>query len=304
MQIAVLGINHKCADVSLREQIAKSIVQDYPFPHVLLSTCNRTEIYFSSSDMADTHSLILGTLKELIPDEFEHRLYAYFGTECFIHLAKVTAGLDSAILGETEIQGQVKAAYEKAPMVCLELHFLFQKALHLAKHVRTTMPLTTTQLEDTVLRLCSPFRKVLFIGLSAINRRLIKALKTTSLVSLSNRTEDKAFQFAHDHGLIYCPWNSWQGHDALIFGTTSPTWLLTASDSIDARLVVDLSVPRNVDPHLATRLNLINIDQINERIQNTSTAIHPGEELVRVMSLRYIEAFFKRREAKQLMLVG
>ncbi len=303
MQIATLGINYKCADVSLREKIAKCLAVAHDFPHVMLSTCNRFEIYFSTPDLAGTHSELLGILKESIEGEFEHKLYAYFDTDCFVHLAKVTAGLDSAMRGETEIQGQVKIAYEKALLAktaSLELHFLFQKALHLAKHVRTTMPLSGDLLKEVVMELCRPYKgkKILFIGLSEINRPLIRACKKDAEVFLMNRSSEKALLFAREEGIYSVPWGSFKGYDVLVFGTSAGKWLMRAPDIDGQGLILDLSVPRNVDPSLSHLVSLINIDQINAIAASKSQAIHPREELVAALSLRYIEAFRKRRAAK------
>ena len=118
----MLGINHKLADLKLRELLAKASqrrfgagISTHGSHHfILLSTCNRTEIYFCSDDLAATHTYLLSILRNEVDEEFDQKLYSYFGRDCFHHLARVTAGLDSAIVAETEIQGQVKKAYEFA----------------------------------------------------------------------------------------------------------------------------------------------------------------------------------------------
>src|SRR5262245_52879886 len=103
MRFGVVGINHKLADLKLREKLAKacqnrflssSFHGDHHF--VLLSTCNRTEFYFSSDDLAETHSYLLRILRQDVEDDFDQKLYTYFGTDCFLHLTRVTSGLDSA----------------------------------------------------------------------------------------------------------------------------------------------------------------------------------------------------------------
>src|SRR3984957_2397898 len=149
MRVGVIGINAKSSELSLREHLAKATVKLFgaealdalQFGFLFLSTCHRTEIYFSSLDLAATHSVILQLLRQEIDLPFEHNLYSYFGDECFTHLAKVVAGLDSVILGEGEIQRQVKRAYETAQVyrkLPAPLHFLFQKSFKIAKELRSS----------------------------------------------------------------------------------------------------------------------------------------------------------------------
>ncbi|MFQ5677494.1 MAG: hypothetical protein ACE5G1_16515 [bacterium] len=155
MRVGVIGINHKLADLKLRECFAKICHQRFrscrftctEHSFVLLNTCNRTEVYFSSEILAETHSYILNILRRDLHDieeKFDQKLYSYFGHDCFYHLARVTSGLDSAIAAETEIQGQVKTAYEKVLeyfQLPREMHYLFQKSLKIGKRIRTDLPL-------------------------------------------------------------------------------------------------------------------------------------------------------------------
>ena len=127
MRIGVLGINHKSSELPVREMLARACLCKFAKQAeiaqelycVVLSTCNRTEIYFSADDLAVAHTLILSCLREEVPEPFEHKLYTYFGFDCFLHLAMVTSGLDSVILGESEIQRQVKIAYETTLSIIL-----------------------------------------------------------------------------------------------------------------------------------------------------------------------------------------
>ena len=148
MKIGMIGISTKSSELPLRELLAKACPKCLggdseaaaEYNVVLLSTCHRTEIYFSSEDLASTQTELLHVLRREIQEPFEHQIYSYFGIDCFVHLALVTAGMDSLILGESEIQRQVKMAYETA---CLYralqscLHFLFQKSLKIAQEART-----------------------------------------------------------------------------------------------------------------------------------------------------------------------
>ena len=112
----MVGINYKLADLKLREQLAKSCLRHFgtsnavqpPHYFIILSTCNRTEVYFQSENLRHPY-LHLKHLREDVVEDFNQKLYSYFGQSCLLHLCRVTTGLDSAIVAETEIQGQVKA---------------------------------------------------------------------------------------------------------------------------------------------------------------------------------------------------
>lgn len=294
MQIGVIGINHKTATLELLENFTKASLRYFngslhPFglSFVLLTTCNRAEIYFSSEDLAASHTYLLGILREEIAYEFEHRVYAYFGSDCFCHLARVTSGLDSALLGETEIQGQVKRAYEAASAyrsLPAALHYLFQKSLKMGKNVRGRLHFTPApSLEKTVFKYASTLleplekRRILFVGISEINRKILRYFCTAGLgqqVTVCNRTLHKAAA-AHSQVL---PWQlhdlAVSDYDMLIYGTQSPTFLLTRpllKETERKKLVIDLSIPRNVDPCVArvNGIELLNIDQLNRITAST-----------------------------------
>lgn len=281
MHIGVLGISYKSAEIDVRECVAKAcrfrIAENYPC--VVLSTCNRSEIYFSADNLADRHSDLLHALREEIPIPFEHKLYSFFGFDCFMHLARVTAGLDSAIIAESEIQRQVKVAYEQT-MVNYSLpscmHYLFQKSLKLGKKVRSdfsfaqnqvSIPKILFQIKEVVHR---PDVSILFIGNSEINRKVIDYFKRKGLknLTLCTRNPDSARQiFEHDE-LKLLPWDkisSWQDYPIVICGSNAPHCLIDSpTENLQTRLIFDLSVPRNVHPSLSRhpRLILLNMEQL------------------------------------------
>ena len=115
--IGVLGTSHRCADLSTREAIAKALGtcdENLRKGSVFLLTCNRAEWYFCTSTPAKTHQEMVASIREAVGHDALCHLYTFFGLECFHHLGKVVSGLDSLFVGETEIQGQVKAAYDAA----------------------------------------------------------------------------------------------------------------------------------------------------------------------------------------------
>lgn len=275
---------------------------------VLLSTCNRTEIYFSSPDLPTTHTYLLGILRNEVEGEFDQKLYSYFGYDCFLHLARVTAGLDSALVAETEIQGQVKGAYELAStyiQLPSELHFLFQKALKIGKQVRTSLPHKPglPQLEHAILAAGQEIfkeslnPKILFVGASGINLKVLNYLKGRRYgdITLCNRTAVKAESLAEQYKVKVLPWqqlDEWSNFDWVICGTKAPRPVIRSTVApCSAKLVIDLSVPRNVEPGLQG-CSVIDIDRLNQSLahkrQFLAEALSRAESLAVECSLRLV----------------
>lgn len=297
MRIGVLGINHKLADLKLRETLAivcqrcfspaNSVHSGHHL--ILLSTCNRTEVYFTSDNLADTHSYLLNILRTEVKENVEQKLYSFFGYDCFLHLARVTTGLDSAVIAETEIQGQVKGAYEFASdflKLPAELHYLFQKSLKIGKQLRSTLSMRrgVPDLEHAVYSAGThffsnqPAPRILFVGASEINRKILHYLKSKEIgaITICNRTQKVANDWAALYGINRIDWkdlSDWHSYDWIIFGTKSAQPLINCGEIPDNlvthKLLVDLSVPRNVDPSLSRdqRITLLNIDQINRSLR-------------------------------------
>lgn len=324
MLIGVIGINHKIADLNLRELLAHAFQKRFSHSKILharqsfilLSTCNRTELYFSSNDLSYTHTYILSCLREEISIEFEQKLYSFFQNDCFFHLAKVVSGLDSAIIGETEIQRQVKEAYMNA--TCLQplekdLHFLFQKCLKIGKEIRSKIPLDRTipDLEHACFFKGKTLfediekTKVLFVGASEINIKIIRFLQSKGLesITLANRSFEKGKQIAKNLGVHHLQtWNdtvSWTAFDWIIFGTKASNYLMTNNNFAPSKqtLVIDLSVPRNVDP-IMTSVCLINIDEMNSLLKNkregTSMFVKKAVNSIENLTMIQVNLFKKK----------
>lgn len=285
MHVGVIGISYESAELGLREEIAEACHLFLKNEHfVILSTCNRTEIYFSSTDLASTHSDIFHALKKAVVSSFDHAMYSFFGRECFEHLAMVTAGLESAILGESDIQRQVKLAYAEAcerHNLPSALHFLFQKSLKLGKEIRSTFPSPMT-LERTVQRLVHNFfyqkipLSILMIGFSEINRKIAKTLLQRVLVKMTfcTRSPHAAEPFALDHGVSIIEWSSldiWHHYDLVICGTQNAGYVISqVPESVKTRLILDLSVPRGISPELnrCPFLTLLNMEEIGKLVEH------------------------------------
>lgn len=329
MKIAVLGVNHKLADLELRECFAKSCQsrfapgKSYYTGHhfVLLSTCNRTEIYFSSEDLAETHSYILHSLRQDITIDFEQKLYSFFGTDCFTHLCRVTAGLDSAIIGETEIQGQVKLAYEHAMQLHKlpkAMHYLFQKSLKIGKYTRSKIPCERNLpgIEDAVFEAGKKnlpdilSSKVLFVGASSINKKVLCHFKAKGItdITLCNRSlipKDLEEKFQ----VKILPWkmlSSWHEYNFIICGTKASESLLTkdslSEKNTSKKLLIDLGLPRNIDPLLEKEelIHLYNIDQLNSSLGLQRKYLHQFSDIANTTIFaaiqKHIDIFWQKEE--------
>lgn len=337
MRIGVVGINYRLAELKLREALARTCQRKFgpgrihPPKHtfILLSTCNRTEVYFCSDDLADSHSYLINILRNDISEDFDQKLYSFFGPDCFHHLCRVTAGLDSAIVAETEIQGQVKIAYEKTVEqipVPSDLHFLFQKSLQIGKKVRSRLPLQRgfPNLEHAILNAAGQTdhprtfdTPILFIGASDINFKILRFLKNKGFsdITLCNRTLSVAQDYAADHDVKVIPWcefDRWTEYNWIIAGTKAQEPLIHLDNLpislTGKKILFDLSVPRNINPNVTNdnRIELWNIDQLNNMLQSRrekmNNILHSAEQVVAESTENYLHLFKKREHMRQSML--
>jgi glutamyl-tRNA reductase len=330
MRIGVLGVNHKSAKICTRERVAKAcrirlsrdseIAENYHC--VVLSTCNRSEIYFSSDNLAEAHSALLNILREAIDEPFEHKLYSFFGSDCFLHLALVTSGLDSVIIAESEIQRQVKIAYEQTLLhynlpSCM--HFLFQKSLKLGKQIRSSFSFSQNQI--TIAKILfqiseNLFKKlsdqpILFVGNSEINRKVIAYFKRKGVnkITLCTRSLLSAKAMSEKEDLSLLPWENlslWQEYPVVICGSNAAHAIVNKTyERLNTRLIFDLSIPRIVDPSLSRhpQLVLLNMEELTALIEKKQEKnlleIHRAETLILEGVQRYHDAF--RQKEKRVL---
>jgi glutamyl-tRNA reductase len=307
MQIAVVGVNFRQAAVEMREQFILRSAQlfQHPFsaiPHVILTTCNRAEIYFSCAH--------LEIVQELVFQELEH-IYTFANKTCFVHLAKVTAGIDSAILGESEIQRQVKESYElaaKEQTLPPDLHFLFQKALRIGKIIRShrfyQQPYGLKEVVSHFLsRYVAPTDPILFIGYSEINRRIIKHFLQMGISSISLCTKSpSAVTLKNIEVIDHQRMHQWVTYPVVIVGVKETKYLLTKPEGkVETECLIDLGVPRGVDPSLAplVKKGLWNIDHLIDFQKKEFLAsfdITPLETRITAKVEEYYAAYQKRKK--------
>src|SRR5438874_4449006 len=300
MKLFVAGVSHKTAPVEVREQLAvtPSHLVDaaevlklfgYLDEVVLLSTCNRYEIYVTTQQSTDSIKSALQLLSSA-PIDLDSYIYVHKDTEAARHLFRVTAGLDSMTLGETEITGQIKNAYETAREAGLTgpiLNRLFQRAFQATKEIRThtaigrgavSVKSAAILLTEKIFGHEIAHKSVMVIGAGQMAERGVQSLVSKGVRSIfvSSRSFDRAIDLANRCGgeavcFGYCLFEI-RDVDVVIAATSSAETLLSCDDIenlMKARrnrplLLIDLSVPRNIDPAASQLENvtLYNIDDL------------------------------------------
>ena len=303
MTIGVLGLNHRTAPVELRERCA---FQTHQVPHalktlrnelsisecVILSTCNRVELYTLLPEQAGFDGRLknfIAQFHQLEPDLVTDRFYWYDQPDSVRHLFRVTAGLDSMVLGESEILGQVRDAYSQAVScgtVGSVFHRLFQTAIRTGKDVRSKTKIGCGAISissvavELAHRIFQDLKKktILVIGAGAMAETTLQCLKGQGVgsVVVANRSQENAVGLAHAvHGQAL-PLTELESAltsaDIVICSTSADRYLLTASQVHQKMamrhqrplFLIDISVPRNLDPAIGTLENvyLYNIDDL------------------------------------------
>ena len=285
--ILALGVSHRTAPLELRERLAltegravgvigeltdSAQVQEA----AALSTCNRTELYLVATDPVEAESLALGVLAreaDIRPTELLGHLYSLRGADAAQHLFEVTAGLDSMILGEAEIQGQVKRAYELALVEGATgpiLNRLFRGALAGGKRARSetgisqrglSIPSVSVELAQRTLGDLAS-RRVLLVGAGETAELTARALAARGVeaVFIANRHYDRAIGLAQRFGgqavrIDELP-AELEGADIVVSSTNSPHHIIERDELelvMERRggrplLLVDLAVPRDIHP--------------------------------------------------------
>src|SRR6266404_4797960 len=297
MKLCVAGVSHKTAPVEVREQLAvkQSEIVDLArylkcFGHldeiVLLSTCNRVEIYGTTRKATD-HIRSLLQLLCAEPRDLDPHIYLYEGAAAVRHLLRVTAGLDSMVIGETEITGQIKNAYEiacNAGLTGRVLNRLFQKAFQATKEIRTRTGIGrgTVSIKSTAVELIGKTdlsqQSIMVLGAGEMAEKCVRLLvkKGAQSIFISNRSFDRALDLATRCGgeAVCFGYRLFEMRDVdVVIAATSSAETLLGRDDVENLMkarrnrplsLIDLSVPRNIDPAAGQleNISLYNIDDL------------------------------------------
>ena len=301
MSIVLVGLNHKTAPVAVRERLAftdeacadglRALVDgEVVREGLIVSTCNRVEVLAATGDTGAAEGAaritrFLSESRSIRHEEFGHHLYSHADDAAVRHIFRVASSLDSMVVGEPQVLGQVRRAYSLAVEVGTAgrvLNRLVHHALRVAKRVRTETGIAASAVSISYMAV-ELGRKifgslagstVLLVGagemaeLSA--RHLVNA--GASRVLVANRTDETARQLAAQfggHAVDYARLSSHLGvADIVICSTGAPDYVITpemAREALDARrnrpaFFIDISVPRNIDPAIGEIGNLFVFD--------------------------------------------
>ena len=305
MSVIVVGLNHRTvpldlfekmtvpeaklpkalADLSSRENISESVI---------LSTCNRIEIYAYAEKFHGAYQDIRNFLSEIshvAPEDFSDHLIGLFGSDAVEHLFKVSSGIDSAVIGEHEILGQVRSAWELAieeQAVGTVLNSLFRHSLEVGKRARseTSISRNITSVSQAAVAMADKQlngligKRVLVVGAGEMGEGMAKSLHAGGITELrvANRTWDRAVETAERLNgkpvrLDELPQNLTEV-DLLLTSTGATAAILEYGDLDEAArqregrelLIVDIAVPRDVDPAAAELdgVTLLDMDDLRE----------------------------------------
>jgi glutamyl-tRNA reductase len=345
VSVVVIGLNHRSTPLDLLERVT---IGDAALPKalhdlvsradvseaVVLSTCNRTEVYAVAERFHGAYQDIRNFLAEvafLAPEDFSDHLYVHYDAPAVAHLFGVAAGLDSAVLGESEILGQVKVAWERARQEGTAgpaLNLLFRHALEAGKRARTNTGIARniTSVSQAAVAMAAQrlghlhgrtglvlgtgeMGEAMALGLAKAGTELIIANRTwEAAVALADRVQGRAVRLADLPATL-------ADVDVLLSSTGAATPLLEVEDIeqvVAARrgrplLIVDIAVPRDIDPavgHLPD-VTLLDMDDLRA-FAEAGTQAREGEVAV-VQSLlaeeleRYLGATSAREVAPMIV---
>jgi glutamyl-tRNA reductase len=333
MDLIVVGLNHKTAPIEIRERLAfledgmeKALSQAKSFStlkeNMIVSTCNRVEIYAAARE---TESAIFD-LKKFISQyhglplsEFEKSLYFLTGEEAVKHIFRVAASLDSMVLGEPQILGQIKSAYNlatEAKTSGLILHRLLHRAFHVAKRVRTETKIGNSAVSvsfvavELAKKIFGTLEKkiVLLIGAGEMCELAARHLLSNGVekVLVTNRTFERAFALAREFRGEALPMEEilrgLRMADIVISSTGSPQYLLRRDPILKVMrdrkqrpiFFIDIAVPRDIEPSVNDIENvyLYDLDDlqevVNANIQDREKEAAKAEAIVQEEVVKFV----------------
>src|SRR5436305_13153071 len=326
-ELLAIGVSHKTAPVEVRERLALPEPRAAEFLRdlrgatevheaVAISTCNRTELYLVVGDPVEGGGTVLAMLSSLAgirPTALTSAIYSHRNCDAARHLFRVTAGLEAMVVGEAEIQGQVKRAYDAAQAketVGPLTNHLFKAALATGKRVRSETAIGERQLSlpAVAVALAKELlgdldgRSVVIVGTGETSELTARALADSggSTVFVASRRRDRAIGLARRYGGTSVSFDelpvALETADIVVAATASPHLLLEARELAQVMrsrggkpiLLIDLAVPRDIDSACGELggVSLYDIDDLEAGVAGSGRAAGEPEPLAEVRELR------------------
>jgi len=327
MTISVIGLNHKSASIDIRERFSftpdtsalliRRIKKISNINEVIvISTCNRTEIYVDSLSGSQDLSEWLNLDNEL--KVFSEHMYVHEEEDAIEHLFKVVSGLDSMVIGESEVLGQVKNSYRVAlenKTIDSKLKRLFEYSFSVAKNVRSNTDIGGNAISfmyTSILLIKKVFsdifkKKCLLIGAGEMTQLALKYLKSNNVnnITICNRNEEKGKKLASENNCGYSHLNNLTDiiheHDIIITSTSSTLPLIgkgNIENALQSRsnksiVIIDLGVPRDVEYQIKKLDNvyLYTIDDLGDIIEKNykirENSIKEAEDIIKFKIIEY-----------------
>jgi glutamyl-tRNA reductase len=340
MELLCLGVSHRTAPLNVRERLALPEPQQaellrrlsqVPSAEVLLvSTCNRVEVYMCAPDLFQADQLVREELSRLGGPETLHHLYAHQGAGALEHLFRVASSLDSMVLGEAQILGQVKEAYElgvSTGSVRNALMRVFAAAFGCAKRVRTETAIgrASTSMASAAVSLASKVfddlkdKTVLVVGAGEMAELAARHLRQAGphRLLVANRTLARAQTLAAEVGGEARPFEELHAllkdADVVVCSTASPVPLFTR-ESVGAvgrsrrfrpLFMVDLAVPRDIAPDVAELdwVHAYDVDDIQKFVAENEAARAEEAQKAGVLVIQEVSRFMRERALREGMPV-
>jgi len=337
MSVVVIGLSHRTSPVEVRERfafkeqeippaIAELRERGLASESVILSTCNRVELYVATPLPADQAFLALQQFlvtHHAYPDPVHDHLYKLAEPDSLNHLFKVASGLDSMVLGETEILGQLKQAYDlalKHKHTGALLNKAFQRAFNVAKHIRTdtniqrgsiSVASVSVELAEKIFDSLKE-HEVMVIGAGDTSEKTARALLSRGAkgIVVTNRTLEKAEAIARELGGRAISFEDWPREfsriDIAISSTSAPHYVMDKARLAPLMklrqnrplLLIDIAVPRDIDPEVNQMDNvyLYDVDDLqtiaDDYLQQRREEVAQCESIIRGK----VEALLRERQ--------
>ncbi len=343
----VIGLNHESATVDLRERVTfapesmvsalQQLVNETPAEEAaILSTCNRTELYISGEVSEGGYSINQQLLQESLFTWFAkfHELnlsqlsdcfYAYEGDIAITHMMKVACGLDSMVLGEPQILGQMKSSYavaQEAAVLGSELHSVFQKVFSVAKQVRTDTAIGRNPVSiayaavNLAQRIFSDLKQdtALLIGAGETIDLVARHLKEQGIhkILFANRTLERAQKLADEFSakaILLADIPDYLAEADIVISSTASQLPILGKGAVESALkqrkhkpifMVDIAVPRDIEPEVASLddVYLYTVDDLRDVIDENKQSREAAAAEASLIVEENVADYLKERRAR------